>query len=77
MSGAEIRSIVFLLLVFAVVAGLALWAMLALSSGPLRERLKSFTGATEAAPVPGQGEWIEKVAASRYDPRPLSTSATE
>jgi tight adherence protein C len=62
MSGTEIRSIVFLLLVFAVVAGLALWAMLALSSGPLRERLKSFTGATEAAPVPGQGEWIEKVA---------------
>jgi tight adherence protein C len=62
MSGAEIRSIVFLLLVFVVVAGLALWAMLALSSVPLRERLKSFTGAAEAAPAPGKGEWIEKVA---------------
>ncbi len=62
MSAAELRSILFLLLVFAVVAGLALWAMLALSSGPLRERLKSFTGATEAAPTPAQGEWIEKVA---------------
>ena len=62
MSAAELRSILFLLLVFAVVAGLALWAMLALSSGPLRERLKSFTGATEAAPTPAQGVWIEKVA---------------
>jgi len=54
--------IVILLLVFAVVAGLAWWAMLALSSGPLRERLKSFTGSAEVAPAPGQGEWIEKVA---------------
>jgi tight adherence protein C len=54
--------ILFLLLVFAVVAGLAWWAMLALSSGPLRERLKSLSGGAEAAPAPGQGEWIEKVA---------------
>jgi len=54
--------IVILLLVFAVVAGLAWWAMLALSSGPLRERLKNFTGSAEEAPAPGQGEWIEKVA---------------
>jgi tight adherence protein C len=54
--------ILFLLLVFAVVAGLAWWAMLLLSSGTLRERVKSFTGTTDAAPVPGQGEWIEKVA---------------
>lgn len=59
MSGTDI---LFLLLVFAVVAGLALWAMLLISSVPLRERLKSFTGAVEAAPVAGQGEWIEKVA---------------
>jgi tight adherence protein C len=54
--------ILFLLLVFAVVAGLAWWAMLLLSSGTLRERVKSFTGAADAAPAPGQGEWIEKVA---------------
>ncbi|KQV58973.1 type II secretion system F family protein [Duganella sp. Root336D2] len=62
MSGADIRDILFLLLVFGAVAGLALWAMLALSSVPLRERLKSFTGAAEMMPAPGQGEWIEKVA---------------
>jgi tight adherence protein C len=62
MNGADMRGILFLLLVFAVVAGLAWWAMLACSSGPLRERLKSFTGAADAAPPPGQGEWIEKVA---------------
>ncbi|WP_426340843.1 type II secretion system F family protein [Pseudoduganella sp. S-14] len=62
MSGADLGSILFLLLVFAVVAGLALWAMLALSSVPLRERLKSFAGASETMPAPGQGEWIEKVA---------------
>jgi tight adherence protein C len=62
MSGADLRSVLFLLLVFAAVSGLALWAMLALSGVPLRERLKSFTGAAEAAPAPGQGEWIEKVA---------------
>jgi tight adherence protein C len=54
--------ILFLLLVFAVVAGLAWWAMLALSSGALRERLQSLSGSAEAAPAPGQGEWIEKVA---------------
>ncbi|WP_431475752.1 type II secretion system F family protein [Massilia eburnea] len=61
MSGADIRTILFLLLVFAVVAGLALWAMLALSSVPLRERLRTFTASSAAAPAPGQGEWIEKV----------------
>ncbi|WP_374584330.1 type II secretion system F family protein [Pseudoduganella sp.] len=59
MSGADI---VVLLLVFLVVASLAMWAMLALSSGPLRERLKSFTAAAPGAPLAGQGEWIEKVA---------------
>ena len=59
MNGAEI---VFLLLLFAVVMGLAWWAMLAFSSGALRERLKSLSGNTDAAPAPGQGEWIEKVA---------------
>lgn len=53
---------VILLLVFVLVAGLALWAMLAVSSGPLRERLKSFAGTADAAPPAGQGEWIEKVA---------------
>lgn len=62
MSGADLRSVLFLLLVFAAVSGLALWAMLALSGVPLRERLRSFTSAAEAAPAPGQGEWIEKVA---------------
>ncbi|WP_342118942.1 type II secretion system F family protein [Pseudoduganella sp. OTU4001] len=59
MSGGEI---LVLLLVFLVVSGLAWWAMLALSSGALRERLKSFTGAADAAQASGQGEWIEKVA---------------
>jgi tight adherence protein C len=59
MSGADI---LFLLLVFAVVAGLALWAMLSLAGGSLRGRLRSFTGTADQAPVAGQGEWIEKVA---------------
>lgn len=59
MSGADI---LFLLLVFGVVAGLAWWAMLSMSGVPLRERLKSFTGAADAPPAAGQGEWIEKVA---------------
>lgn len=59
MNGGEI---IVLLLVFTVVAGLALWAMLAVSSGALRERLKSFTGGAPAAPAAAQGEWIEKVA---------------
>ncbi len=59
MNGADI---LILLLVFAVVAGLAWWAMLVLSSGPLRERLKALSGTADAAPEPGQGEWIEKVA---------------
>jgi len=59
MTGADI---LFLLLVFAVVMGLAWWAMLAVSSGSLRERLKSLSGNADAAPAPGQGEWIEKVA---------------
>ena len=59
MSAADI---LFLLLVFGVVAGLAWWAMALLSSGTLRERLKSFTGTADATPAPGQGEWIEKVA---------------
>ncbi|XLZ68425.1 type II secretion system F family protein [Massilia sp. SR12] len=54
--------ILLLLLVFVVVVSLALWAMLALSSGPLRERLKSFTAPAPEAPLAGQGEWIEKVA---------------
>lgn len=59
MSGAEM---LFLLLVFGLVAGLAWCAMLALASGALRERLKSFAGRADPAPPPEQGEWIETVA---------------
>ena len=64
MSAAEM---LFLALVFLLVAGLALAAMLAFSGVPLRERLKSFAS-SEPAPgeapeaAPGAGEWIEKVA---------------
>lgn len=54
--------LLFLLLVFLLVAGLALGAMLAFGKVPLRERLKSFTGQKAAEPVPAPGAWIEKVA---------------
>lgn len=59
MSGLDL---LVLLLVFLVVASLAGWAMLALSSGALRERLKSFTAGAPGVPSARQGEWIEKVA---------------
>ena len=58
MNGAQL---LFLAIVFLVVAGLALLAMLLFSTGPLRQRLGVFMGVrAEEQPAP-QG-WIEKVA---------------
>ncbi len=58
------RQFAFLLIVFVIVAGIALAGMVLFSPVPLRERLRKFrAGAgTEAAPAPAGGQWIEKVA---------------
>ncbi|MBJ7309516.1 type II secretion system F family protein [Rugamonas sp. CCM 8940] len=58
MNGAQI---VFLLLVFMVVAGLAGLAMLAFSKVPLRARLGGFMQADSAAPSEAGG-WVERAA---------------
>ena len=52
--------IVFLLIVFAVVGGLALLAMAIFSPGYMRERLDSFSTATEVSALENDG-WVEKV----------------
>ena len=58
MNGAQL---LFLLIVFLVVAGLAVLAMLAFSPLPLHQRLRIFMGpAGDAAPPPGG--WVERVA---------------
>ncbi len=57
----DIRQIGFLVIVFAVVAGVALVALLGFSSVPIRERLGDFIGKSES-PAPIEGGWIEKVA---------------
>src|SRR5476651_542959 len=58
MNGAQL---LFLLIVFLVVAGLAVLAMLAFSPLPLHQRLRIFMGpAGDAAPQPGG--WVERVA---------------
>ncbi|RFP24216.1 type II secretion system F family protein [Duganella sp. BJB488] len=57
----DIRQIVFLLIVFAVVAGVALVALLGFSSVPIRDRLNGFMGPAESS-APTEGGWVEKVA---------------
>src|SRR5476651_1273968 len=58
MNGAQL---LFLLIVFVVVAGLVALAMLAFSPVPLHQRLRIFMGpAGDAAPQPGG--WVERVA---------------
>jgi tight adherence protein C len=55
------RQIIFLIIVFAVVVGVALVALLSFSAVPVRERLNDFIGpAQPAQPLPGG--WVEKVA---------------
>lgn len=57
----DIRQIGFLVIVFAVVAGVALVALLSFSSVPIRERLGDFIGKSESS-APAEGGWMEKVA---------------
>ncbi|WP_332853408.1 type II secretion system F family protein [Duganella sp. S19_KUP01_CR8] len=57
----DIRQIGFLVIVFAVVVGVALVALLSFSSVPIRERLGDFIGKSESS-APVEGGWIEKVA---------------
>jgi len=57
----DIRQIVFLLIVFAVVVGVALVALLGFSSVPIRDRLNGFTEPAESS-APVEGGWVEKVA---------------
>lgn len=53
--------IIFLLIVFAIVVGLALLAMVIFSPGYLRDRLNSFMGKTEPTALEAGG-WVEKAA---------------
>ncbi|OFA01581.1 type II secretion system F family protein [Duganella sp. HH101] len=57
----DIRQIVFLVIVFAVVVCIALVALLSFSSVPIRERLGDFIG-TSVSSSPAEGGWVEKVA---------------
>lgn len=59
MNGAHL---LFLLVVFVVVAGIALAAMALFAPAALRERLRSFRAAPEAAQQAEGGQWIERVA---------------
>jgi tight adherence protein C len=57
------RQVLFLLIVFVVVAGVALAAVAIFSPIPLRERLRAFRGVPEEQPrSTGNGEWVERVA---------------
>ena len=55
------QQVFFLIIVFVVVAGIALVAMLGFSPIPLRQRLKDFMGPAAPAPQAASG-WVEKVA---------------
>ncbi len=57
----DIRQIGFLVIVFAVVVGVALVALFGFCSVPIRERLGDFIG-KPVSPAPVEGGWIEKVA---------------
>ncbi|QGZ40640.1 tight adherence protein C [Pseudoduganella flava] len=56
------RQLAFLLIVFVVVAGLALAAVAIFSPVPLRERLRAFLGTADETPGAGDGQWVERVA---------------
>jgi len=56
------HQLVFLLIVFIVVAGLVLAALAIFSPVPLRERLHAFRGVPEEPVKRGEGEWVERVA---------------
>ncbi|MDP3668782.1 MAG: type II secretion system F family protein [Telluria sp.] len=58
----DAAQLLFLLIVFAVVAGLALLAMVVFSPGPMHDRLSSFMGTTEVSALETGGGWIERVA---------------
>lgn len=55
------QQILFLGIVFLVVAGIALAALLVFSGVPLRQRLQDFMGPAEDDAAPG-GAWVERVA---------------
>ncbi len=55
------RQLLFLIVVFVVVAGLTLLALLIFSSVPLRQRLAAFIGPAEDDPA-RDGGWVERVA---------------
>lgn len=57
----DAAQLLFLLIVFAIVCGLALLAMVIFSPGPMRDRLSSFIGKTEVSALE-TGGWIERVA---------------
>src|SRR5215217_7877862 len=57
------NELLFLAIVFIVVAGVALAGIAIFSPIPLRERLREFRGTPEEEPVKrGEGEWVERVA---------------
>lgn len=57
------NELLFLLIVFVVVAGVTLAGIAIFSPIPLRERLREFRGAPVEEPVKrGEGEWVERVA---------------
>jgi len=58
----DAAQLLFLLIVFAIVGGLALLAMVIFSPGPMRDRLSSFMGKTEVGALETGGGWIERVA---------------
>ena len=55
-----LSNLVFLLIVFAIVGGLALMAMAIFSPGYMRERLNNFGGKVETSALENDG-WVEKV----------------
>lgn len=57
----SIAHLVFLLIVFAIVGGLALTAMALLSPGYMRGRLAAFRGKNEAGILEKSDGWVEKV----------------
>lgn len=56
-----IEQVLFLLIVFAIVGGLAFLAMMVFSPGTMRQRLAGFMGKTEAGALESGG-WVERVA---------------
>jgi tight adherence protein C len=61
--------LLFLLIVFVVVAGVVLAAVAIFSPIPLRQRLRAFRAGTEDTPEEAGGQWVERVARAA---KPLS-----